>query len=132
MPIYETLTKAGFDPDKDLLQAPVMLPEAYQHSNFWGGSPIPHLRSLSGGGFLVDWDLRTSLEGLYAAGTSPVFGAGCHGESHTMGRYAARKAAAYAKKRSRARVRPQASGSREGARVQARQTKQQWPSAGKS
>jgi succinate dehydrogenase/fumarate reductase flavoprotein subunit len=96
IPIYDTLTKAGFDPDKDLLQAPVMLPEGYQHSNFWGGTPIPHLRSLAGGGFLVDWDLRTSLEGLYAAGTSPVFGAGCHGESHTMGRYAARKAAAYA------------------------------------
>lgn len=97
IPIYDTFTKAGFDPDKDMLQAPVMVPEAYQHSNFWGGSPIPHLRSLAGGGFLVDWDLRTSLEGLYAAGTSPVFGAGCHGESHTMGRYAARKAAAYAK-----------------------------------
>ncbi|MBZ5503545.1 MAG: FAD-dependent oxidoreductase [Acidobacteriia bacterium] len=97
IPIYDTLTKAGFDPDKDMLQAPVMVPEAYQHSNFWGGTPIPHLRSLAGGGFLVDWDLRTSLEGLYAAGTSPVFGAGCHGESHTMGRYAARKAAAYAK-----------------------------------
>jgi succinate dehydrogenase/fumarate reductase flavoprotein subunit len=97
IPIYETLSKAGFDPDKDLLQAPVMIPEAYQHSNFWGGTPHSHLRSLAGGGFLVDWDLKTSLEGLYAAGTSPVFGAGCHGESHTMGRYAARKAAAYAK-----------------------------------
>lgn len=98
IPIYDTLTKAGFDPEKDMLQAPVMPPEAYQHSNFWGGPPIPHLRSLSGGGFLVDWNLRTSLEGLYAAGTSPVFGAGCHGESHTMGRYAARKAATYAKR----------------------------------
>lgn len=97
IPIYDTFTKAGFDPDKDLLQAPVMLPEAYQNSNFWGGSPIPHLRSLAGGGFLVDWDLKTSLEGLYAAGGSPVFGSGCHGESHTTGRYTGRKAAAYAK-----------------------------------
>ncbi len=97
IPIYDTFTKGGFDPDKDLLQAPVMLPEAYQNSNFWGGSPIPHLRSLAGGGFLVDWDLRTSLEGLYAAGGAPVFGSGCHGESHTTGRYTGRKAAAYAK-----------------------------------
>ena len=24
IPIYDTFTKAGFDPDKDLLQAPVM------------------------------------------------------------------------------------------------------------
>jgi succinate dehydrogenase/fumarate reductase flavoprotein subunit len=55
------------------------------------------LRSLGGGGFLVDWDLRTSLEGLYAAGGAPVFGSGCHGESHTTGRYTGRKAAAYAK-----------------------------------
>jgi succinate dehydrogenase/fumarate reductase flavoprotein subunit len=97
IPIYDTFAKAGFDPDKDLLQAPVMLPEAYQNSNFWGGTPIPHLRSLAGGGFLVDWNLRTSLEGLYAAGGSPVFGSGCHGESHTTGRYTGRKAAAYAK-----------------------------------
>ena len=97
IPIYDTFTKGGFDHDKDLLQVPVMLPEAYMNSNFWGGSPIPHLRSLAGGGFLVDWDLRTSLEGLYAAGGSPVFGSGCHGESHTTGRYAGRKAAAYAK-----------------------------------
>ena len=97
IPIYDTFTKGGFDPDKDLLQAPIMLPEAYQNSNFWGGSPIPHLRSPAGGGFLVDWDLRTSLPGLFAAGGAPVFGSGCHGESHTTGRYTGRKAAAYAK-----------------------------------
>jgi succinate dehydrogenase/fumarate reductase flavoprotein subunit len=97
IPIYDTLTKAGFDPDKDLLQAPIMMPDAYQNSNFWGGAPIPHLRSLANGGYLVDWDLRTSLEGLYAAGGAPVFGSGCHGESHTAGRYAARRAAAYAR-----------------------------------
>lgn len=98
IPIYDTFTKAGFDPDKDMLQAPVLIPEGYQHSNFWGGNPIPHLRSLAGGGFLVDWDLRTSLEGLYAAGGSTIFGGGCHGEAHTTGRFAGRKAAAYAKR----------------------------------
>jgi len=97
IPIYDQFTKAGFDPDKDLLQAPVMLPEAYQNSNFWGVNPIPHLRSLAGGGFMVDWDLRTSLEGLYAAGGPTIFGGGCHGEAHTTGRYAGRKAAAYAR-----------------------------------
>jgi succinate dehydrogenase/fumarate reductase flavoprotein subunit len=97
IPIYDTFTKAGFDPDKDLLQAPVMMPDAYQNSNFWGGSPIPHLRSLAGGGYLVDWNLKTSLEGLYAAGGAPVFGSGCHGESHTTGRYTGRKAAGFAK-----------------------------------
>jgi succinate dehydrogenase/fumarate reductase flavoprotein subunit len=95
IPIYDTLSRAGFDPDKDVFQTPIM--ETYENSCFWTGPAPTGVRGLGSGGFLVDWDLRTSLEGLYAAGTSPVFGAGCHGESHTMGRYAARKAAAYAR-----------------------------------
>jgi succinate dehydrogenase/fumarate reductase flavoprotein subunit len=102
IPIYDTFTKAGFDPNRDMLQAPVMLPEGYSHSNFWSAAintPV-NLRSVAGGGFLVDWDLRTSLEGLYAAGGAPLFGGGCHGESHTTGRYAGRKAAEYAKRTS--------------------------------
>jgi succinate dehydrogenase/fumarate reductase flavoprotein subunit len=97
IPIYDQFTKAGFDPDKDLLQAPVMPPEAYQNSNYWDGMNMPHIRNLSGGGFLVDWNLGTSLEGLYAASGVSIFGAGSHGESHTTGRYAGRKAAVYAK-----------------------------------
>ncbi|MGB9920659.1 MAG: FAD-dependent oxidoreductase [Moorellales bacterium] len=97
IPIYETFTRAGFDPNRDLLQAPVMPPEGYGNANFWSGIPLPHLRSLAGGGFWVDWELRTSLEGLYAAGGAPVFGSGCHGEAQTTGRYAGRQAAAYAK-----------------------------------
>ncbi len=99
IPIYDTFTKGGFDPDKDLFQAPVMSPDAYRetHSCFWAGTSIPHLRGLAGGGFLTDWDLKTSLDGLYAAGGAPVFGSGCHGESHTTGRYTGRKAAVYAR-----------------------------------
>jgi len=104
IPIYDTLGRGGFDPNKDMLQAPVMAPENYDVSCFWVGARMPTVRSMGAGGFLVDWDLRTSLEGLYAAGTSPVFGAGCHGESHTMGRYAARKAAAYARTRPHAPI----------------------------
>ncbi len=99
IPIYDTYTKAGFDPDKDMLQAPVMPPEGYAHSNFWG-APInapPNVRSLGGGGYLLDWNLKTNLEGLYAAAGGTIFGGGCHGESHTTGRYAGRHAAAYAR-----------------------------------
>lgn len=44
---------------------------------------------------MVDWDLRTSLEGLYAGSGSTAYGGGCHGESHATGRYAGRKAAEY-------------------------------------
>jgi succinate dehydrogenase/fumarate reductase flavoprotein subunit len=97
IPIYDKFTRAGFNPDTDLLQAPVMPPENYQMSNLWGGPSIPYMRTRGGGGFLVDWELRTSLEGLYAAGGAPLFGSGCHGESHTTGRYAGRQAALYAR-----------------------------------
>ena len=97
--IYDTLTKAGFDPDKDLFQAPVTMPEGYAHPNFWstGVNTAPTVRMLGGGGFLVDWDLKTNLEGLYIGAGGNLFGGGCHGESHTTGRYAGKHAAAYAK-----------------------------------
>ena len=52
---------------------------------------------MGGGSYLVDWDLKTSLEGLYAASSATVYGGGCHGESHTTGRYAGRRAAEYAR-----------------------------------
>jgi succinate dehydrogenase/fumarate reductase flavoprotein subunit len=76
-----------------------MPPEGYSHSNFWGAAinAPPNVRSMGGGGYLLDWNLRTNLEGLYAAAGGTIFGGGCHGESHTTGRYAGRHAAAYAK-----------------------------------
>lgn len=95
IPVYDTLTKAGFDPDLDMLQVPVMNPAAYGHSNFWAGMPVPHWRQWGGGGLVVDWDLRTSLEGLYAAGGA-IYGAGAHSSAAASGRYAGRKAAFYA------------------------------------
>jgi succinate dehydrogenase/fumarate reductase flavoprotein subunit len=45
----------------------------------------------------VDWDLKTSLEGLFAGSGSTVYGGGCHGESHATGRFAGRRAAEYAR-----------------------------------
>jgi succinate dehydrogenase/fumarate reductase flavoprotein subunit len=98
IPIYDTYTKAGFDPDKDMLQTPVMPPEGYSHSNFWGAAinAPPNVRSMGGGGYLLDWNMKTNLDGLYAAAGGTIFGGGCHGESHTTGRYAGRHAASYA------------------------------------
>jgi succinate dehydrogenase/fumarate reductase flavoprotein subunit len=98
IPIYDTYSKAGFDPDIDMMQAPVMNPEGYGNSCFWAAraNTPAHCRA-GGGSYLVDWDLKTSLEGLYAASSSTVYGGGCHGESHATGRYAGRKAAEYAK-----------------------------------
>ena len=96
IPVYDTYTKAGFDPDTDMLQAPVMLLDGYANSNFWAGASYPLFRRSARGGFLVDWDLRTSLEGLYAAGGS-IFGNGAHSDAATTGRYAGRTAAGYAR-----------------------------------
>lgn len=96
IPVYDTLTKAGFDPDQDMLQVPVMEPQHYFNSNFWTGRVVPYILSTAGGGYLVDWDLRTSLDGLYAAGGS-MFGSGAHASAAVSGRYTGRKAAAYAK-----------------------------------
>jgi len=52
----------------------------------------------SGGGLVIDWDLRASLEGLYAAGNQVGACSGGHPGAATTGRYAGRKAADYARK----------------------------------
>jgi len=48
------------------------------------------------GGVLVDWNLKTSLDGLYAAG-GQMFAPEDHSYAAATGRYAGRKAAAYAR-----------------------------------
>ncbi|MBE3134182.1 MAG: FAD-dependent oxidoreductase, partial [Acidobacteria bacterium] len=95
IPVYDMLTKSGFDPDLDMLQAPVMDPDAYGHANFWAGMPVPQWRQWGGGGLLVDWDLATSLDGLYGAGGA-VYGVGAHSSAAASGRYAGRRAASHA------------------------------------
>jgi succinate dehydrogenase/fumarate reductase flavoprotein subunit len=93
VPIYQAYTQAGFDPNKDMLQAPIVVPEVGGEQP---GNPI--WRQGGGGAIVIDWDLRTSLEGLYAAGNQIAgVGAGGHPGAASTGRYAGRKAAAYAK-----------------------------------
>ena len=95
VPVYENYTRAGFDPDKDMLQAPVMPPDSYRSPHYPAGTLVPHWREIFGGGLVVDWDLRSSLEGLYSGGRC-VYGAGEHAGAATSGRYAGRRAAEYA------------------------------------
>lgn len=92
IPIYHTYSQAGFDPDKDLLQS---------YDGGWGGLGPPQWRTYSsgtssGGGPIVDWDLKTTLDGLYAAG-GQVFANGDHAYAAATGRYAGRKAAEFAR-----------------------------------
>jgi succinate dehydrogenase/fumarate reductase flavoprotein subunit len=96
VPILQSYTEAGFDPEKDLLQSYMLL-----GSDPMRGSVRPQDRTGGeigdAGGLVVDWDLRTNLEGLYAAGDA-LFAANYHYHAATTGRYAGRKAAAYARK----------------------------------
>jgi succinate dehydrogenase/fumarate reductase flavoprotein subunit len=96
--IYENYNKAGFDPDKDMLQLPVMPPEQYGMGPAWEGYAPRQYREGAfggGGGIVFDWNLKTNIEGLYAAG-SQQFSGGTHAHAAATGRYAGRKAAAYA------------------------------------
>jgi succinate dehydrogenase/fumarate reductase flavoprotein subunit len=89
IPVYYNLTQAGFDPDQDMLQC---------YENSWSGVGPPQWRSPAGfysGGLIINWDLMTSLEGLFAAGEQLASSVGC-AHACTTGRYAGKKAADYA------------------------------------
>jgi succinate dehydrogenase/fumarate reductase flavoprotein subunit len=93
VPVLQTLTRAGFDRDKDLLQSYHLI-----GLSDWVRGPAPgswRRFGVNPGGPLVDWDLRTSLEGLYAAGDQ-LFGGNDHSHAATTGRWAGRRAAGYA------------------------------------
>ena len=97
VPVYELYARAGFDPNRDMLQAPIISQEAGGE-----GAGPPQWRdgaaggSWTGGGVVVDWDLRTNLEGLFAAGNQIAACVGGHPGAAATGRYAGRKAAACA------------------------------------
>jgi succinate dehydrogenase/fumarate reductase flavoprotein subunit len=84
--IVDSYEKAGFDMSKHLLQ----------NYNFIDGESPAHWRTATGGGPIVDWDMKTSLDGLYVAGEN-VFSPEDHSFAAATGRYAGRKAAAYSK-----------------------------------
>ncbi|MGA2106939.1 MAG: FAD-binding protein [Syntrophorhabdales bacterium] len=97
IPIYQNYMAAGFDPDKDMLQVAVMPPDLYTFTSWWQSMGTRQWRdtSFNCGVLVTDWDLRSSMEGLYAAGYIGGRG-GCAGASAT-GRYAGRNSADYAR-----------------------------------
>ncbi|OGO40506.1 MAG: hypothetical protein A2147_04865, partial [Chloroflexi bacterium RBG_16_57_8] len=85
--IMDTFNQAGYDESRDLLQS----------YRFIEGASLPQWRDAgSHGGIVVDWDLKTTLDGLYAAGTQ-MFSPEDHSYCAATGRYAGRKAVAYAR-----------------------------------
>jgi succinate dehydrogenase/fumarate reductase flavoprotein subunit len=92
--IIKTFNDAGYDPSRDLLQS-----YKYIEGNF-----LPQQREAGyGGGIVVDWNLKTTLDGLYAAGTQ-MFSPEDHSYAAATGRYAGRKAAAYARQSGESKI----------------------------
>ena len=97
--IYDRYQKAGFDPDKDMLQVNVMPPDKYHFTAWWPAYGPAQWREGGfnpGSGLVFDWDLKTSLEGLFVAGQTTYSGTD-HAGAAATGRYAGRKAADYIK-----------------------------------
>jgi len=104
IPVYYTLTQAGFDPDQDMLQyygrqtSEGVTPPQIEGS--WMGVGPPQWRRSpenSAGGLIPNWDLMTNLEGLFAAGDL-LFTGNRVALACATGRYAGRKATEYALK----------------------------------
>ena len=89
IPILQNYTARGFDPKKDMLQS---YGTGWQSANF-----LEQERQFFGapGGILHDWDLKTNLDGIYAAGDQ-LYASDCAGFACATGYYAGRKAAAAA------------------------------------
>ena len=105
--LYDYYTRLGFNPDKDMLMAPIMNPEGYLSGGWFQGEPhaVKPWRSESfgcQGEPAVDWDLMTTVPGLYAAGAA----GGLEGCSFacSSGFYAGDRAAEYAAKRPKGEI----------------------------
>ena len=97
--IYDYFNKAGFNPEKDMLQCPVMSPEIYgrpmkdwfqgeqQNNKFWKSDTLK--------GVSNDWNQMTSIPGLFASGSEAGQGGSGAGSG---GAYAGNRAAEYAMK----------------------------------
>ena len=92
--IMDQFNQHGYDGSRDLLQS----------YKFIEGKSLPQWGEAGyGGALIVDWNLKTTLDGLYAAGGS-MFSPEDHSFCAATGRYAGRKAVAYAKEVSQGKV----------------------------
>ena len=96
--IFDLYTRLGFDPDRDMLMAPIMDPEGYNNGGWFHGAPdaAKYWRSESFGMQAqpaVDWNLMTTVPGLFAAGAN----SGLEGSSYacSSGMYAGNRAAEF-------------------------------------
>lgn len=95
--IYDYFNKAGFNPDTDMLQCPVMTPYNYEHDfkDWYQGEQncCKPWKADTLKGVMTDWNQMTSIEGLFAAGSESNQGGAAAGSS---GGYSGNRAAEYA------------------------------------
>jgi succinate dehydrogenase/fumarate reductase flavoprotein subunit len=91
-PILKVYTDAGFDPEKDLLQSYFMLGGSSMMRE--PAAPKERMIFSGGGGVVVDWNLMSTLEGLFAAGEQ-IFSTNGHASAATTGRYVGKRTAEY-------------------------------------
>lgn len=91
IPVLENLSERGFDPKRCRLQS---YGTGWQSAAF-----LAQERQLFGapGGIFHDWDLKTNIDGIYAAGDQ-LYASDCAGFAAATGYYAGRKAAAASEK----------------------------------
>lgn len=99
--LFDYYTREGFNPDTDMLMAPVMAPEGYRSGGWFHGEPdvIKPWRTENNGGqgeVAVDWNLMTTVEGLFCAGAT----SGLEGCSFacSSGMYAGARASEFARR----------------------------------
>ena len=95
--IYDYFNKAGFNPNKDMLQVPVMNPEIYgnRRKDWFQGEPNNNKfwKADTLRGVAIDWNQMTNIEGLFAAGSECGQGGAGGGSA---GAYAGNRAAEFA------------------------------------
>lgn len=86
IPVLQNFNERGFDPARHRLQS---YGTGWQSAAF-----LPQERQLFGapGGVFHDWDLKTNIDGIYAAGDQ-LYASDCCGFAAATGYYAGRKAA---------------------------------------
>ncbi|MCD8013732.1 MAG: FAD-dependent oxidoreductase [Lachnospiraceae bacterium] len=100
IPVYQNYTDRGFNPQKHMLQS---YGTGWQSANF-----LEQERQFFGapGGVMHDWDLKTNIDGIYAAGDQ-LYASDCAGAACATGHYAGRKAADYAARTEFAPISPE-------------------------
>lgn len=97
--VYDFFNKAGFNPDTDMLQCPVMTPDNYEHDFrdwFQGEANVcKPWKADTLLGVTTDWKQMTTIPGLFAAGSESNQSGASSGSS---GGYSGNRAAEYAKK----------------------------------